>query len=109
MNNQTINSGKTTATVAYMTLIGALIAISMNGDTKNPFARDHCQQAFGLHLCFHILAISMTYWAMSWLRIFLYVTYLGYLGYSLIQVHKGNLVKVPLLGEKFKLWFTFIR
>ena len=49
--------GKTTAIVAYFTLIGSLIALSMNNDPKHEFARFHTRQAFGLHIMFLGLAL----------------------------------------------------
>ena len=44
--------GKTIAIVAYLTMLGALIAITMNAEPKYEFARFHTRQAFGLHLGF---------------------------------------------------------
>ena len=38
MDEHTINSGKTTAITAYITIVGTLIAIFMNLDDKNPYA-----------------------------------------------------------------------
>ena len=40
---------RTIAVVAYLTLVGALISISMNAEPKYPFGRFHARQAFGLH------------------------------------------------------------
>ena len=53
MTTQTKPAGKTTAIVAYLTIIGAIIAITMNNEPKHEFARVHTRQAFGLHLMFH--------------------------------------------------------
>ena len=60
--DDTIQNGKTTAIVAYLTMIGALIALSMNMEPKNTFARFHIRQAFGLHLIFLGCALFLSQW-----------------------------------------------
>ncbi len=52
MTTQEIKEGKGTAIAAYITIVGALIAMSMNSEPKNAYARFHTRQAFGLHLVF---------------------------------------------------------
>ena len=50
MTTEDIKNGKTSAIVAYLTMLGAIIAIFMNMEPKNPFARFHIRQAFGIFL-----------------------------------------------------------
>ena len=68
--------GKTTAIVAYITIIGCLIAITMNIEPKNAFARFHIRQAFGIHVLFHALAILLTYSGYVYLSLPIYIFYL---------------------------------
>ena len=74
MSNST--PGKTTAVVAYITIVGCLIAITMNIEPKNAFARFHIRQAFGIHVLFHALAILMTYDGYASLAVPVYLFYI---------------------------------
>lgn len=47
-SQQTIEEGKTIALIAYLTVIGLIIAFVMNNDKKNPFAIYHIRQVIGL-------------------------------------------------------------
>src|SRR5690606_22273058 len=56
----TIEAGKTTAIIAYITVIGLVIALIMNGDKKNPCAAYHIRQSLGLMLTsFAVSVVSM--------------------------------------------------
>lgn len=46
----TVNEGKNIAIIAYITLIGLIIAFVMNTDKKNEFAKYHITQSLGLAL-----------------------------------------------------------
>ena len=50
-----IREGKSTAIVAYLTIIGAIIAIFMNSEPKNQFASFHIKQALGIHILYFLL------------------------------------------------------
>jgi len=45
MQSDYAKQGKTAAVVAYITLIGTIIAFFMNNDDKNQFASFHIRQA----------------------------------------------------------------
>lgn len=107
MNND-IKDGKTTAIVAYMTMVGALIAISMNWDPKNDFARFHTRQAFGLHLVFLGFAIFLSNWYSEYAWYGLYVFYIVLWFYGFLGALNGKKQEVPILGPYFQKWFTFI-
>jgi hypothetical protein len=49
-----VKEGKTTAIVAYLTIIGSLIAITMNMEPKNDFARFHPAGTLGKKLILKI-------------------------------------------------------
>ena len=101
--------GKTTAIIGYITIFGALIAITMNIEPKNEFARFHIRQAFGLHLIFHSFAL------LSSVAYNEYALYGLYLSYSILWVYGfvGALNEkkrsVPAIGPYFQKWFTFIQ
>jgi uncharacterized membrane protein len=101
-------SGKTTAVIAYITLVGFLIAMSMNMEPRNTFARFHIRQAFGMHLVFHAMAIVLSFSQIVFLTLPLYGLYVIVLIYGLTQASSGKSNPLPLIGEHFQKWFTFI-
>lgn len=101
-------SGKTTAVVAYITIVGCIIAITMNIEPKNAFARFHIRQAFGIHVLFHALAILLTYSGIVYLAFPIYILYFVLWIYGFLQAMNGKTKPLPVLGEYFQKWFTFI-
>ncbi|GAB5474459.1 MAG: membrane protein [Maribacter sp.] len=101
--------GKTTAIVAYFTIVGSLIAFSMNAESKNEFARFHTRQAFGLHLFFLGFALFLSQWFNEYAWIGLYVCYIVLWGYGFIGALTEKRQSVPILGPYFQKWFTFIQ
>lgn len=106
MSNST--PGKTTAIVAYITIVGCLIAITMNIEPRNAFARFHIRQAFGIHILFHALAILLTYTGLAYLSIPIYIFYLVIWVYGFLQVLNKTTKPLPVVGKYFQQWFTFI-
>jgi uncharacterized membrane protein len=101
--------GKTTAIVAYFTLIGSLIALSMNNDPKHEFARFHTRQAFGLHIMFLGLALFLSYAFNEYAWYGLYILYMVLWGYGFVGALTDKKQEVPVLGPYFQKWFTFIQ
>ncbi|TMM57036.1 hypothetical protein FEE95_11120 [Maribacter algarum] len=104
-----VKEGKTTAIVAYFTLLGALIAITMNLEPKNEFARFHTRQAFGLHTIFIGCALFLSYAFSPYAWYGLYAFYLVLWGYGFIGALSNKKQSVPILGPYFQKWFTFIQ
>ena len=100
--------GKTAAVVAYITIIGSLIAISMNSEPKHEFARFHTRQAFGLHLVFHGLGLFLSTIYLDSARAFFYFVFFGVWVYAFSIVLLNKQIELPLLGSYFQKWFTFI-
>ncbi|SDQ78412.1 hypothetical protein [Flagellimonas zhangzhouensis] len=103
-----VQEGKSAAIVAYITIIGCLIAITMNMEPKNAFARFHIRQAFGIHVLFHALAILLTYSGMVYLSIPIYIFYLVIWVFGFLQALNEKTKPLPFLGVYFQKWFTFI-
>lgn len=109
MKQFTNSSEKLTAVVAYATIVGTIIAIFMNLERKNGFARFHIRQAFGIFVLFYLLGVLVSYFD-SWListPFFLFFAVLW--GYGLLNAIQGVAKPIPLVGEKFQEWFTFIK
>lgn len=102
------NDGKLAAIVAYLTLIGTIIAYFINNDSKNPFASFHIRQALGIHITFYMLGLIVS-WFDTWLvsaPFYLFIIVLW--GYGLINAIQGETNEVPLLGRHFQKWFSTI-
>lgn len=100
--------GKTTSVVAYITIVGCLIAITMNIEPKNAFARFHIRQAFGIHVLFHALAILITYAGYASLAVPVYLFYIVIWVFGFLQALNEKTKPLPVLGKYFQKWFTFI-
>ena len=107
-DNQTI-LGKTTAIIAYLTIVGAIIAISMNMAPKHSFARFHTRQAFGLHLMFHGFALFSSVWFNEYALYGLYLCYIVLWVYGFVGALSNKEQSVPVVGPYFQKWFTFIQ
>ncbi len=108
MENTTVNEGKTTAIISYITFIGTIIAFIMNNDKKNSFVAFHIRQMIGLILLGIIINLIARFTNLgmigSLLSLFPFVLWvIGFLG-----VLKGEEKKVPLLGDMFQDWFKGI-
>lgn len=100
--------GKTTAIVAYLTIVGAIIAMSMNMEPKHSFARFHTRQAFGLHLMFHAFAIFSSVWFNEYALYGLYLCYIVLWVYGFLGALGNKQQLAPVVGPYFQKWFTFI-
>ena len=100
------NKSNNTAIVAYLTLIGSVIAIFMNQEeNKNEFASFHIRQALGLFISFFLLGYFVGY-ANSWTA-----TSAFYIFYFILWIYgfSGALQRqkrlLPLVGEFFQSLF----
>lgn len=105
MNN---NNGKTAATVAYITIIGTIIAYFLNDDDKKEFAYFHIRQALGLHLTFYLLSLfigSINSWMVSSA---FYLFFIILWIYGFIGAINMKTTPIPLLGAQFQKIFKSI-
>ena len=106
--NKTIEEGKTAAITSYILIVGVLIAISMNSETRNPFASFHIRQALGLTITFLSLGLivsnfdSLIISGSMWIFVSVLWTY------GFFTAIKGDMKPLPLLGKLFQKTFQFI-
>jgi len=97
---------KNIAVIAYITIIGLIIAYVMNNDKKEAFASYHIKQSTGLALTGLVLGIigmiPILGWIINILGIFV-LLYMWIMG--LMNAINGKEIPVPILGEKYKEWF----
>ncbi len=105
MENNTIEQGKQTAIVAYITLIGAIAAIFMNNESKNPFASFHIRQSLGIWCLWFALGYFIGYfdsWTISsGFYLFIFILWI----YGFIGALQGEQKIIPLVGDFFQKIF----
>ncbi len=113
MENETKTTnteGKNTAIIAYITIIGLIIAFVMNNDKKNTFASYHIRQSLGLALTAVALSVIGIIPILGWLISFFgffFVLVLWIVG--LINAINSKEKPLPVLGKKFEEWFKDIK
>lgn len=100
------DKGKTTAIIAYMTLVGTVIAIFMNQEeNKSEFASFHIRQALGLFLSFFLLGYLVGY-ADSWMvSSAFYLFYFILWIYGFLGAMQNQKRTIPLIGDFFQNFF----
>ena len=102
MDQSTIDEGKTMAIIAYITLIGTLIAWFTNRDKNNEFVKFHIGQAIRAWVAGIIITILATILIMiTGVGV---LSYLGYAGYvfaifGIMNAVNGKMEKIPLVGN----------
>ena len=104
----TIEEGKQAAIISYVTIIGTVIAIFMNNETKNPFASFHIRQALGINITYFALGYFIGYFD-SWMVSAAYWTFIFILWlYGFLGALNGEQKIVPLVGEWYQKIFQSI-
>ncbi|MDG1048362.1 MAG: hypothetical protein MUQ72_06870 [Flavobacteriaceae bacterium] len=101
--------GKKPALLAYFTIMGAIIAISIHNNKPEVFSRFHIRQAFGVHILFHAFALFISQWFNEFAFLGLYVMYLLLWGFGFYSALQNTKKSLPFIGIYFQQWFTFIR
>ncbi|MFC5045853.1 hypothetical protein ACFSTE_20040 [Aquimarina hainanensis] len=109
MQSDYAKQGKTAAIVAYLSVIGTIIAFFMNHDDKNEFASFHIRQGFGLWVTFYIVGAIANIFNNWIIDTPLYIGVIILIIYGLVTAIKEEQKEVPILGKYFQEWFTFIR
>jgi uncharacterized membrane protein len=99
---------RTVAILAYITLLGFIIAIVMHGSKKTQIGTFHLRQALGLFVTAFagglILAIIPI---IGWALIPFFMLGIGILAIiGIIAAAGGQQKPLPILGEKYQKWFA---
>jgi uncharacterized membrane protein len=105
----TIEEGKQTAIISYITIIGTVIAIFMNSEKRNPFAAFHIRQALGIFASWFVLGYFVSNfdnWGVSsGFYVFIFILWI----YGFIGAIQGEQKSVPLVGEFYQKIFKGIQ
>lgn len=109
MTESSTDNGKTVGIIAYLTLIGWIIALVMHNGNKTDFGAFHIRQMLGILIIGFVLYIvgvvsvfALGSGILSWiLQIAVFVLWLlGFIG-----AVQGEKKAIPLLGDQFQQWF----
>lgn len=103
-----VEKGKSAAIVAYLTLIGTIIAYFMNNETKNTFASFHIRQALGIHITYFLLGAFVSIFDTLMVTYAFWIFIIILWGYGLMTAIQGEQKEVPLLGNQFQKWFSTV-
>lgn len=103
---ENIDKSKNTAIIAYLTIIGSIIAIFMNQEeNKSEFASFHIRQALGLFISFFMLGYFVGY-ANSWTATSaFYIFYFILWIYGFLGALQGEKKVIPVVGNFFQNTF----
>lgn len=99
---------KKIAVIAYLTIIGCIIAMIMNSEKKYPFASFHNRQSLGIFLLFLALGYPIGYFD-SWtvtmgFYLFIFILWI----YGFLGALQNETRVVPLVGSLFQKLFKGI-
>lgn len=105
------NNGKTIATIAYITVIGFLIAFVMNSTTKSRFATYHLRQAFGIVMMTIVASIlrKIAVFGFALAGKLLFIAAFVFLIMGILSALKEEEKPLPVFGPYFQEWFSFIK
>ena len=106
--SNTIEEGKTAAITSYILIVGVMIAISMNSETKNPFASFHIRQALGLTVTFLSLGLMVSNFDSLMISATMWIFVSVLWTYGIFTAIRGEMKPLPLLGKIFQKAFNFI-
>ncbi len=101
---------KTVAIVAYITLIGFIIALVMHGSKKTALGSFHLRQSLGIVISGFVLGVAnvilvfipvVGWLAMLGMGVCLFIMWIM----GLIAAANGEMKPAPLLGAKYQEWF----
>lgn len=107
-SEEDISKGKFIALLSYVTIFGALLAIFLNVERKNPFIAFHNRQGLGLWITYMLIGlviypldILLVYYAF-WLFIGVLIIY------GMIGAVTGRFYSVPIFGGFYQKFFKSI-
>jgi uncharacterized membrane protein len=111
MSESTPDNSKTIGIVAYLWIIGWVIALVMHNGNKTEYGAYHIRQGLGLMILWLAVTILNTILTFAGIGVVGYIFSLGIfvlwlLGF--IGAIQGEKKPVPILGEQFQEWFKSV-
>ena len=103
-----IEEGKLAAITSYVLIVGVLIAMSMNSESKNSFASFHIRQALGISLTFISLGLIISNFDSLMISAPMWISVSVLWSYGIFSAINGTTKPIPFLGNYFQKWFKSI-
>jgi uncharacterized membrane protein len=103
-----VEEGKIAAITSYVLIVGVLIAMSMNSESKNSFASFHIRQALGISLTFISLGLIISNFDSLMISAPMWISVSVLWSYGIFSAINGTTKPIPLLGNYFQKWFKSI-
>ena len=101
-----MKENNTPAIMAYITIIGSIVAILMNTEEKKTeFNSFHIRQGLGINLSFHLFSYFIGYFDSWIISVAYYVLTLGLLVIGFIGAANREKKVVPIVGLTFQNLF----
>ncbi len=98
---------RTVAIVAYLTIIGFIVALIMHGNKKTALGSYHLRQCLGLVITGFVVGAVAVIPLLGWLiAIISMPVFLVFWVMGLISAVNGQQKPIPLVGEKYQQWFA---
>ncbi|MCT1531878.1 DUF4870 domain-containing protein [Sphingobacterium daejeonense] len=105
--SNSVNDGKNIAIIAYLTIIGLIIAFVLNNEKRNDFATYHIRQSLGIFLTLFVGGVLRYIPLIGWLLSIVVVILMVVLWIvGVINAANGNKKPVPILGEYYNSLFS---
>lgn len=108
MSETASDNGKTIGIIAYLSVIGWIIALVMHNGNKTDFGAFHIRQMLGIVLVSIALMVVSSVLNSSILTWIIQLTVLAFWLLGFIGAVTGKKTLVPLLGAQFQDWFKGI-
>ena len=109
-NIENVNEGKNIAIIAYITLIGLIIAFVMNNEKKNSFAAYHIRQSLGLICTGFALGLVNIIPILGWvIAIFGTIILICLWIFGILNAINEKKQPIPLVGKLYNKWFENIK
>ncbi len=99
---------KVTSIIAYIGIIGVLIAMSINGDEKNKFVSFHVRQGLGLSLLCLIISLSLKDIGIPYFFWFYLIFMVSVKVFGIRAALNMKETLFPVIGSIFQKWFRFL-
>jgi len=103
-----VEEGKLAALTSYVLIVGVLIAMSMNSESKNSFASFHIRQALGISLTFISLGLIISNFDSLMISAPMWISVSVLWSYGIFSAINGTTKPLPILGNYFQKWFKSI-
>lgn len=108
-NTASVEEGKGLAIVAYITIIGLIVALILNQEKKNPFTAFHVRQSLGIALLgVAISVVNVIPFLGLIISMFAFIVLFIMWLIGLLAALSGGTKPVFLLGKQFQEWFASI-